>query len=666
VTGSGTTYNVAVSGMTTSGTVIASIGAGAAVDGDGNASAASTSTDNTVTWDVVAPTATVSDAGGQADPTNTGPINYEVQFSEPVTGFVDADVTLGGTAGGTLDADVTGSGTTYNVAVSGMTTSGTVTVSLNGGVAADTAGNGNTASNTGSVTWDVTAPTVTINQAGGQPDPTNAAPVNFTVVFSEPVTGFGDADVTLGGTVGGTLDADVTGSGTNYNVAVSGMTTDGTVTAAVNASAATDAAGNSSASSTSSDGTVTWDTASPTVTVNQASGQTDPTNTGPIDFTVVFSEVTTNFTNADVTVTGTAGGSKTAAVTGTGTTYTVAVSGMTTPGTVIVSLAAGVATDAAGNANLASTSTDNSVLYDATAPTVTVAKAAGQPDPANTSPVNFTVVFSEPVTGFADADVTLGGTAGGTLDADVTGSGDTYNVAVSGMTTPGTVTVSLGGGVAVDVANNGNTASNTGTVTWDATAPTLDRIAVTHGSSSVVAVFSEPILCSSVGNGDFPSAIDGSPVAVTAVTCTGLSDSSIDLVLASPVAEGAVLAVSVTASSVTDTAGNGATGGTRTAATLTFSAGSTANGATASLGDAIYEVTATDAAGTIATLVVLLDGSAPLLNDPVCSGTGTSTATCTYDATVLEPAVGAHTFTFVATDNQGNTTTTTRAVTVSV
>ena len=43
---------------------------------------------------------------------------------------------------------------------------------------------------------------------------------------------------------------------------------------------------------------------------------------------------------------------------------------------------------------------------------MTIDQAAGQADPTNTSPVNFTVVFSEPVTGFTDTDVTLSGTAG--------------------------------------------------------------------------------------------------------------------------------------------------------------------------------------------------------------------------------------------------------------
>ena len=54
---------------------------------------------------------------------------------------------------------------------------------------------------------------MTINQAAGQADPTNTRPINFTVVFSEPVTGFATGDVTLAGTAGGTQTATVTGTG---------------------------------------------------------------------------------------------------------------------------------------------------------------------------------------------------------------------------------------------------------------------------------------------------------------------------------------------------------------------------------------------------------------------------------------------------------------------
>src|SRR5207244_3635791 len=128
----------------------------------------------------------------------------------------------------------------------------------------------------------------------------------------------------------------------------------------------------------------------------------------------------------------------TGVVTGSGTTYNVAVSGMTTDGTVIASILAGVATDVATNLNTASTSTDNSVTWDATAPTVTINQAVGQADPTNTSPISFTVIFSEPVTGFATADVPYSAPFRATLTGVVTGSGTTYTVSVSGMTTDGT------------------------------------------------------------------------------------------------------------------------------------------------------------------------------------------------------------------------------------
>ena len=74
------------------------------------------------------------------------------------------------------------------------------------------------------------------------------------MIFSETVTGFAATDISFAGsTVGGTLVADVTGTGPTYNVAVSGMTGTGSVVASVLAGAATDAAGNGSLVSTSTD-----------------------------------------------------------------------------------------------------------------------------------------------------------------------------------------------------------------------------------------------------------------------------------------------------------------------------------------------------------------------------------------------------------------------------
>ncbi|MEO6255158.1 MAG: M36 family metallopeptidase, partial [Ferruginibacter sp.] len=208
-------------------------------------------------------------------------------------------------------------------------------------------------------------------------------------------------------------------------------------------------------------------TAAPNVTINQAAAQPDPTSTSPINFTVVFDQAVTGFATGDVTLSGTAGAT-TATVTGSGATYNVAVTGMSANGTVIATIAAGVCQNASAQTNNASTSTDNTVTWVITAnPNVTINQAAAQPDPTSTSPINFTVVFDQVVTGFATGDVTLSGTAGATTGT-VTGSGTTYNVAVTGMSANGTVIATVPAGVAINAASQPNNASTStdNTVTW--------------------------------------------------------------------------------------------------------------------------------------------------------------------------------------------------------
>jgi alpha-ketoglutarate-dependent taurine dioxygenase len=442
---------------------------------------------------VTQPTVTINQAAGQADPTNDSPIHFTVVFSENVTDFASGDVTITGTAPGTLVKTVTGSGKTYDVAVSGMTGSGTVIANVAAGVAHDPVGNASVASTSTdkTVTYDVTQPTVTINQAAGQADPTNDSPIHFTVVFSEPVTDFAASDVEITGTATGNLTKTVTGSGTTYDVAVNGLISigsttintpgasaktiagsgkaytgtasgldgSGTVIANIPAGAAHDAAGNASVVSTSNDNTVTFDVTPPTVTIDQAVEQADPTNNGPIHFTVVFSEVVTDFAAADVTITGTAPGTLSKTVTGSGTTYDVAVDGMTDTGTVIANIASGAAHDAAGNASFASTSTDNIVTYDVTPLTVTINQSVEQLDPTDVFDVHFTVVFSQAVTDFDGSDIILSGSAPGDFVVTVTGSGMTYDVEVTGMTGNGTVIADLDAGVAHSAAGNPNLAS---------------------------------------------------------------------------------------------------------------------------------------------------------------------------------------------------------------
>ncbi len=115
--------------------------------------------------------------------------------------------------------------------------------------------------------FDFTAPTVTINQAATQADPTKDSPIRFTAIFSEPVFGFVAADVDT--TVTGTLA--VTGvdsapaapnNGTTWTISMS-VTGEGTLTATIPAGICTDAVGNPNAASTSTDNQVTRDTTPP-------------------------------------------------------------------------------------------------------------------------------------------------------------------------------------------------------------------------------------------------------------------------------------------------------------------------------------------------------------------------------------------------------------------
>src|SRR4029077_17795775 len=83
---------------------------------------------------------------------------------------------------------------------------------------------------------------VTINQAAGQADPTKNQPLNFTVIFSQSVTGFSSSGVSLSGSTANVSAANinVSGSGTTYNVALSNVTSEGILQASVLANAATD------------------------------------------------------------------------------------------------------------------------------------------------------------------------------------------------------------------------------------------------------------------------------------------------------------------------------------------------------------------------------------------------------------------------------------------
>jgi hypothetical protein len=475
----GNAYDVVVT-ATTDGVVTATVPAAVAKDDAGNDNAASTSTDNSVEYDATRPDVALT--GGGAGTTNTVTFSVTATFTEPVYGFLSGDVVVGN--GSVSNFTGVDGDTVFTFDVT-ATADGPVTVDVPANQADDLAGNGNFASNQLTWIYDGTAPTVALT--GGGPADTNVVTHQVTATFSEPVYGFIDADVVVGnGSVSNFTGAD---GGTVFTFDVT-ATADGNVTVDVPGASATDLAGNDNTASNQ----LSWnyDGTAPTVTINQKTGQADPTNNPVVKYTVQFSEAVTGFGTDDVdTSTGVSATVDSVTPLG-GNAYEVQITA-NADGVVVATVPAGGASDAAGNDNVDSTSTDNEITVDTQSPDVTVDEAPSQADPTNNPVIEFSVHFTEDVTGFDDelTDVTLGGTATATVTS-ITGSGQDYTVTVT-ATADGTVTIDVPAGAADDAAGNGNNASTAidNEVTYDSTAPDtiLDTWSVGNYTNQTSATF---------------------------------------------------------------------------------------------------------------------------------------------------------------------------------
>jgi len=477
----------------------------------------------TVVNDSTPPVVTVTSVNGSA---RTFPYSTNV------------DVTSFGGSCGTLTGDSTMVTPLLNGAATAPATatcdSGTWTLTLTTALSTDgsrtlSARQSDAAGNTGTapgqtVTIDKTAPLVSVTSVNGSvrtfPYFTNA---NVTSIGGTCGTLTGDL-ATVSPLIGGfaTVPATTTcGSGTWSLTLTTALSTEGSQTLSATQS---DAAGNTG---TAPSQTLARDTTPPSVTVNQKLGQADPTNVLPMLWTVTFSEPVTGFDATDLTRGGTATGG-TVSVTGSGASYEISLSGTPTNGSTTFSIAASRALDLAGNNNTASTSTDNSISYDTTPPSVTVNQKLGQADPTNVLPMLWTVTFSEPVTGFDATDLTRGGTAtGGTVS--VTGSGASYEISLSGTPTNGSTTFSIAASRALDLAGNNNTASTStdNSISYDTTAPTVVSMVMqdtnTNGKvDRVLVTFSEPLVSSTAATPPWTLANVPSGGSLTSVSTSGV------------------------------------------------------------------------------------------------------------------------------------------------
>ncbi|MBI2931486.1 MAG: hypothetical protein HYY16_07525, partial [Planctomycetes bacterium] len=267
----------------------------------------------------------------------------------------------------------------------------------------------------------------------------------------------------------------------------------------------------------------------------------NPTSAASVDFTVTLSEAVSGVAAGNFTVTmgGSVAGATVSGVSGAGDTWTVTVDTGTGDGTIrLDATAAGAVVDTTGNplTGLPFT-TGESYTIDKTGPTVSVTPDGTS---TNSSPITFTITFSESVTGLTAAEISITNGTPGALS----GSGTTYAIPVT-PTADGAIALQVPVAAAQDDAANATSPSNVASVTYDSTPPTVTSITRASPDPTNAAfvdftvTISEPV--SNVDTADFSltttgavsspsvSGVSGSGTAYTITVDTGTGDGTLRL-----------------------------------------------------------------------------------------------------------------------------------------
>ncbi|MFG1735571.1 Ig-like domain-containing protein [Paenibacillus sp. 843] len=420
-----------------------------------------------------------------------------ITFSEAVLGFTNADLTV---ANGTLSAlSSSDGGITWTATLtptSGIRDATNIITLDNSGVAdmAGNAGTGTTSSNNYAI--DTTLLTATILVADSTLSIGETSQV--TITFSEAVTDFTNTDLTVSN---GTLSVLSTSDNITYTTTLTPVTgiTDATNVITLDNTGVQNATGHAGVGTTDSNN-YAIDTQRPTAAIVVSDTALSNGETSLV--TITFSEAVSGFTNADLTVaygTLSAVNSSDGGITWTAT--LTPTSGIVDATNVITLDNSGVA-DMAGNAGAGITSSNNYAI-DTTQLTATIVVADTALSMGETSQV--TITFSEAVTGFTLADLTV---ANGTLSGLSTSDNITYTATLTPFTgiTAATNVITLDNtGVqnAAGHAGKGTTDSNNYAI--DTQRPTATIVvadtALSIGETSLVTItFSEAV--SGFTNGD--------------------------------------------------------------------------------------------------------------------------------------------------------------------
>ncbi|MDX9675398.1 Ig-like domain-containing protein [Pseudomonas zeae] len=458
-------------------------------DLSGNAGTGTTDSNN-YAIDTLRPTATIVVADTALKIGETSLVT--ITFSEAVSGFTNADLSI---ANGTLSAVSSADGGitwTATFTPTSSITDATNLITLNNSGVADLSGNagtGTTDSNNYAI--DTVRPTATVVFAQNTLKIGDTSLV--TITFSEAVSGFTNADLTI---ANGTLTAVSSADGGITWTATftpSANITDATNLVTLDNTGVADLAGNAGSGTTDSNN-YSIDTQRPTATIVIADPALSAGETSLV--TITFSEAISGFSNADLTVpngTLTAVSSADGGITWTATfTPTVGVNDTSN----IITLANTGIADLAGNAGTGTTNSGNFTI-NTVAPTATIVVADNSLTIGETTTV--TITFSEAVSGFNNADLTI---ANGTLTAVSSSDGGitwTATFTPTSNITDASNLISLdNSGVQNASGNAGNGTTNSNNYAIDTQRPTatiaLADSALGVGQTTTVTItFSEAV-----------------------------------------------------------------------------------------------------------------------------------------------------------------------------
>ncbi|WP_284381999.1 tandem-95 repeat protein [Litoribrevibacter albus] len=396
----------------------------------------------------------------------------------------------------------------------------------------------NTSTNGASANLEVV--TLSVLLSSTESSPTSLNPIPVTVYFSRPVVNFVISDLT----VGNGSATNFSGSGDTYTVDIV-PTADGTVTVDVAANVADDSVNglvkNTAAAQLSREYTATPATVTPSLVISSPS--VSATTTGPVTYTVTYSDAeTVNLTDSAITLNNTGTNATVTVTNGDTSTATVTLSNISGDGTLGISIAANSARNGSELAPAAGPST--TFVVDNTQPSVTITDAFGG---SVNAPFEATLTFNEDVTGFAIGDLSA---SNASLSGFNAVSASVYKVTVT-PSSQGSVTLDVASSAAIDALGNSSTAAQH-IVTYDTTSPSLS---ITGASTPYNAPFTATMTFNEDVTGFNVSDISVSNAALSNFSATS---AAVYTVLVTPSAEG-VVSLDVAANAALDAAGNGNT-----------------------------------------------------------------------------------------------------------